>query len=315
MKFRSTDSRNKFLRWCYASGTCKKKEVKYYSSVKEVLINTNQKTFSAQQLKGFLKGKGITDREIAYYGIDKLIETKNKITKEELLELINPPKIKKIVLHNPEIHIETKNLSYPDDEYLEEMIKETDSKEDLIAYIENDVINEVASISSGINAMACDGFGSVWLATGDGLKRYYRATGEIEEYTAFNSSLLEGLTNSFVIDNEKGYIWLATDHGFWRGKLESSLSGDGSEVRIYPNPFIPATGDVLGIAGIADIPTDISIFDLQGSLVHSFSVERRSEIAWNGINSDGKLIASGIYFLQVNQADTEFELLKFTIVR
>ena len=184
-----------------------------------------------------------------------------------------------------------------------------------LAYIENDVINEIASISSGINAMACDDFGSVWLATGDGLKRYFRATGEIEEYTAFNSSLLEGLTNSFAIDNEQGYIWLATDHGFWRGKLESSLSGDGSEVRIYPNPFIPATGDVLGIAGIADIPTDVSIFDLQGSLVHSFSVERRSEIAWNGINSDGKLIASGIYFLQVNQADTEFELLKFTLVR
>lgn len=186
-----------------------------------------------------------------------------------------------------------------------------------LAYMENGVINEVPAVSSGVSAMACDDFGSVWLATGNGLKRYFRGTGELEEYTAFNSPLLDGSIYSISVNNEEGYLWLATDHGFWRGKLESSLSGDGSEVRIYPNPLVPAKGDVLGIAGIADIPTVVSIFDLSGSLIHSFSVERRSEIAWDGTNSDGEAVASGIYFLQLDQADAvqEFELLKFTLVR
>ncbi|MCD4706338.1 MAG: hypothetical protein K8S62_01215 [Candidatus Sabulitectum sp.] len=184
-----------------------------------------------------------------------------------------------------------------------------------LAYLYKGVITEVNEIDMSIKALECDNLGSVWISTSEGLKRFFRTTGVVEEYTVFNSSLIECTIYAMKVDSDDGYLWMATDHGFWRGQLESGLSGNGSEAVVYPDPFIPGRGDVLGIAGIPDTPVEIRIFDLTGTLVYEHSCNGRDNIAWDGSNMDGDPAASGVYFLQLEQINSEAGLLKFALVR
>jgi len=184
-----------------------------------------------------------------------------------------------------------------------------------LAYLYKGVITEVNEIDMSIKALECDNLGSVWISTSEGLKRFFRTTGVVEEYTVFNSSLIECTIYAMKVDSDDGYLWMATDHGFWRGQLESGLSGNGSKAVVYPDPFIPGRGDVLGIAGIPDTPVEIRIFDLTGTLVYEHSCNGRDNIAWDGSNMDGDPAASGVYFLQLEQINSEAGLLKFALVR
>jgi ligand-binding sensor domain-containing protein len=184
-----------------------------------------------------------------------------------------------------------------------------------LAYLSNDIVTKVSEISCGIKALECDGFGSVWISTDEGLKRYFRASGEVEKYTSFNSPLADGTIYSITVDSNRGNLWMATDHGFWLGHLGAGLSGDGSSAVVYPDPFIPGRGDVLGVAGIPDDPAEISIYDLTGNLVYSYSSAGRSDIAWDGLNTNGNPAASGIYYLRMQQSGRDSSLLKFALVR
>ncbi|MCK5786647.1 MAG: hypothetical protein KAH54_08835 [Candidatus Sabulitectum sp.] len=184
-----------------------------------------------------------------------------------------------------------------------------------LAYLHEGVITEVEEIDMAITALECDDLGSVWVSTSDGLKRFFRTTGEVEQYTTFNSTLMECVIYDMTVDSDNGHLWMATDHGFWRGELESGLSGDGSSAVVYPDPFMPGTGEVLGISGIPDLPAEVRVFDLTGTLVYEFSSRGRGDIAWDGLNLDGEPVASGIYYLTVDQADSEAGLLKFALVR
>ena len=69
------------------------------------------------------------------------------------------------------------------------------------------------------------------------------------------------------------------------------------------------------MAGIPNSPAEMQIYDLRGALVYQRSAANRDEILWDGMTSDGAPAASGVYFLQINQADSNTELLKFAIVR
>jgi ligand-binding sensor domain-containing protein len=184
-----------------------------------------------------------------------------------------------------------------------------------LAYLSDGTVTEVEQITTGVTALECDGLGSVWLSTGEGLKRYFRATGTLEEYTTFNSPLAEGTIYDITADSNRGYLWLATDHGFWRGRLGEGLTGDGSSAVVYPDPFIPGRGDILGVAGIPDTAAEVSVFDVAGNLVWRFSSSSREDIAWDGLNTQGHPAASGVYFLQLEQAGLESALLKFALVR
>ncbi len=186
-----------------------------------------------------------------------------------------------------------------------------------LAFLDKGVIAEIEEIDMGIIALECDGLGSVWVSTTEGLKRFFRTTGVVEEYTTFNSPLIEGTIHAMRVNSDDGYLWMATDHGLWQGHLEHGLSGSGSNAVVYPDPFIPAQGDVLGIAGIPNLPVEIRIYDITGSLVFQFSSSGRDDISWDGLNAQGDPVASGVYFLQLDQAglDPEAGLLKFALVR
>jgi hypothetical protein len=68
-----------------------------------------------------------------------------------------------------------------------------------------------------------------------------------------------------------------------------------------PNPFNPSTTISFGL----DMPADVSlrIYDVRGALIRTL-IERRMdagayETAWNGTDSKGAPVASGVYFYRL----------------
>lgn len=184
-----------------------------------------------------------------------------------------------------------------------------------LAAVSGGSASPVEGLDLPIESVVCDNLGTVWVSTSDGLKRYYPSTGGIEQYTPFNSPLLSGAVSAMIVESDQGHLWMATGHGMWRGELETGLSGDGSTASVYPDPFMPGRGDVLGLSGVPDEPAEISIFDLTGALVFEYSSTGRDDFAWNGQTADGSQAASGVYMMTVRSGAYETLLMKFALVR
>ena len=78
----------------------------------------------------------------------------------------------------------------------------------------------------------------------------------------------------------------------------------------YPNPFNPETWIPYYLAHAADV--QITIYDTKGVVVRRLSLgyqpagiyqERSRAAYWNGRNTSGELVASGVYFYQLRAGD------------
>jgi flagellar hook capping protein FlgD len=86
----------------------------------------------------------------------------------------------------------------------------------------------------------------------------------------------------------------------------------------YPNPFNPQTA--IRFTSARSGRVDVRIFDVAGRLVQTITKTATSgvnEVRWNGQSSDGKNLASGVYFVKVKYPDGSESLngLKIAIVR
>ena len=115
-------------------------------------------------------------------------------------------------------------------------------------------------------------------------------------------------------DHDAGLLYLATDDGLWTLVLEGGLGDSPYGPVVYPNPFLPGQGQVLGIAGVPDLPTTFRVFDLTGTLLYQSESPTRDAISWNGVDMDGYSVASGTYYVQIVQGGTT-HLVKLAVVR
>jgi hypothetical protein len=159
---------------------------------------------------------------------------------------------------------------------------------------------EVEEVEGAVSAMSEDNTGAVWVSTGEALYRVLD-DGRVEEYNRLNCPILTTVVYDIACDRNLGLLYIVTDHGMWRVTIGEGLEGDGESACIYPNPFLPDRGEVLGVAGLADLPTGIRVFDLTGALVYQFASPDRDGIAWDGSDSDGEPVPSGIYVVEITQ--------------
>jgi hypothetical protein len=90
-------------------------------------------------------------------------------------------------------------------------------------------------------------------------------------------------------------------------RLMAASAHDLKSVIVYPNPFRPreAKDNVLKFIGLTD-DVDLKIYTISGDLVWGRHYEYTGGGAtWNGRNSQGKEVASGLYVYQVTNADGE----------
>jgi flagellar hook assembly protein FlgD len=73
----------------------------------------------------------------------------------------------------------------------------------------------------------------------------------------------------------------------------------------YPNPFNPTTNISFGLP--VDSKVSLKIYNVAGQLVRTLvnetMVAGTHTVTWDGANSNGEKVASGIYFYKLNAGD------------
>ncbi|MCD4701144.1 MAG: T9SS type A sorting domain-containing protein, partial [Candidatus Aegiribacteria sp.] len=179
--------------------------------------------------------------------------------------------------------------------------------------IDNGVITDVDQITGNVSMLCFDNLSCLWAASGEGLYRIY-PDGVIEEYNIINSPLQSLDIRNAACDFDNGFLYIVTDHGLWKLTLEQGMSGSIETATIYPNPFLPGDGQILGIAGLEDEEFDIHLFDLTGQLVYESLSQHRDTFSWDGYDIDGNPVASGTYIVRITQG-SDHRFLKLAIVR
>ena len=175
-------------------------------------------------------------------------------------------------------------------------------------------------ITGNVSMLCFDNLSCLWAGCSDlwggipeGLYRIY-PDGTVEEYNTLNSPLQSLNVRNIACDYDNGFLYIVTDHGLWKLTLEQGMSGSIETATVYPNPFIPGDGQVLGVAGLPDELFDIQLFDLTGELVYESLSQHRNVFSWDGYDTDGKLAASGTYIVRISQNGAD-RFIKLAIVR
>jgi len=175
------------------------------------------------------------------------------------------------------------------------------------------VFLESESASGAVVALAFDNLSYLWAASINALYRI-SPDGNVETYNTINSPLQSLDVRGIACDPDSGFVYLATDHGMWKLTLAQGMAGDVETAQVFPNPFVPSAGEVLGVAGIQDETFTFRLFDLTGGLVYEFQSTDRDSFAWDGIDDTGAYVASGTYIVQISQ-DGINRFVKLALVR
>jgi hypothetical protein len=138
--------------------------------------------------------------------------------------------------------------------------------------------------------------------SGDGtlLNVQFRAIGN-----SATASVAQLIPSNFWYNNTQitavsnGYIVLSASTA-----NDDVIASPVSTLGAYPNPFNPST--TISFSTIAATPVQISIYNLKGQLVRNLAAETMTvgthEVVWNGEDTTGKVMGSGIYFVRLQHS-------------
>jgi hypothetical protein len=150
-----------------------------------------------------------------------------------------------------------------------------------------------------VNAIAVDPLNQKWIGTSEGLL-LLNSDGSrlLAALNSDNSPLLSDQIQSIAIDENAGIIYVGTDEGLtsfetpYIKPLESF-----EELFVYPNPFyLKDNSRLLTIDGLIK-DTEIKILSLSGKLINEFSSPGGRTAYWDGTDSDGNIVGTGIYLI------------------
>ena len=150
-----------------------------------------------------------------------------------------------------------------------------------------------------INCILVDPLNQKWVGTNQGLFVVNQdGTTLLTVYNSQNSPLLSDVITSLAIDENTGTVYASTGTGLISFKTTSvkpvqSFAG----LQVYPSPFKLTNGtNQLTIDGLI-ANTKIKILTIAGSLVKEFTSPGGRIAFWDGRDSKGSLVSSGIYII------------------
>lgn len=170
-----------------------------------------------------------------------------------------------------------------------------------------------------ITSIAVDGGNRKWIGTsGSGVYLISSDNNtQTSHYTTDNSPLASNFVNSIAINEKTGEVFFATENGlcsYTSDATEATESMDKDNVYAYPNPVAPEYTGVITIVGLS-YNADVKITTATGYPV----AEGRSTggtFTWNGLDSSGKRVASGVYnVLTAKQDGSKGTVCKIAIIK
>lgn len=157
-----------------------------------------------------------------------------------------------------------------------------------------------------VTSISVDHSNRKWVGTmSDGVYLVSESGNEIlEHFTSENSYHPGGVTYNVFANPFNNSVLMGTEFGLVEyGANSSPAQEDYSEIYAYPNPVKPDyTGDIV-IKGLMENSL-VKIADSTGNVFYT----TRSEggmVTWNGCNSAGERVKSGVYFVFVSQKEND----------
>ena len=151
-----------------------------------------------------------------------------------------------------------------------------------------------------VNCIAVDAINRKWMGTNEGLF-IMSSDGHqaIEQLQSSNSPLPSDEIKSIAINENEGLVYVGTDFGLTEMKISSIEPKESfDELVVYPNPFYVGNSysGVLSIDGLVR-NSSIKILTIDGKLITEFSTSGGRLTFWDGRDSDGEFVSSGIYII------------------
>ncbi len=151
-----------------------------------------------------------------------------------------------------------------------------------------------------IQAIAVDAVNNKWVGTKEGVfVMNADATQILQQYTVESTGgrLVDNDVRSIAIDQERGLAYFGTERGLSSLSIapvrtERSLTS----IDVGPNPFLIPSASPLMIRNLVEEST-IKILRVDGTLVAEFAAQGGGRAFWDGKDSAGRMVGSGIYFV------------------
>lgn len=185
----------------------------------------------------------------------------------------------------------------------------------------NDGTNLADYLLQGISvsSIAMDGAGRKWFGTTTSGIYLVSADGTeiLEHFTTENSYLPSNLVFSVECNTDNNSVYITTDKGLAEYSSDAVTPEQNFDnVYAYPNPVRPDYTGYITIRGLMENSL-VKIADTAGNVV--FSTKSNGGMAvWDGCNSNGKRVDTGVYFVFASQSEdgsSEGCVTKILIVR
>jgi hypothetical protein len=163
-----------------------------------------------------------------------------------------------------------------------------------------------------VNSIVVDPRNNKWIGMTNGLVLITHEGEIFGPFTPENSGLVAPLINDMDFDFKTGYLWIGTTGGLSRLStqvLEETVPP--SAVEAFPNPFIIRTGSERVYFRRLPVEARLHIYTTAGE-----EVRRLEETDfWDGKNSQGTYVASGIYLFLVHVPGQKSFTGKLALIR
>ena len=150
----------------------------------------------------------------------------------------------------------------------------------------------------------------VYLLSEDGLET-------IHHFTVDNSLLPSNNITSITINHSNGEVFIGTNKGlvsFMSDAVTPEEILEKKNIHAYPNPVKADYNGLISIVGLTD-NCNVKITDAAGYLINE-GVSNGGMYNWNGRNSKGEKVASGVYYVLFHdQEGNESVATKILITR
>ena len=153
-------------------------------------------------------------------------------------------------------------------------------------------------INDFVNTIGVDPQNNKWFGTANGVSVLRPDGVTYTHFTTRNSPLVNDTILSFAFNPETGEVWIGTSGGLSR--LQTPFTApreDLTQLSGFPNPFfLDGSGTSFAIVNLTR-NTSVVIYDVAGRKIRSFPSDeiQGAQVLWDGRDTQGNLVASGIY--------------------
>jgi ligand-binding sensor domain-containing protein len=151
-----------------------------------------------------------------------------------------------------------------------------------------------------VNTIAIDPLNQKWVGTTSGAFLLSPdGTQTLASYTVESTGgkLMDNDVKSIAVDSRTGTVYFATLSGLASLTTPAAAPRESfDKLKVYPNPYIVPSSIPLSVSGLV-ANSELKIVTVDGALVRTLKTPGGLIGTWDGLDSDGKPVASGIYLI------------------